>query len=69
MYHFNTDYVKALHSELTDQGSPLGGLFKELLAEELVDRAREMKRDGMTRFCMEQKELFTHTGLTKIYLN
>lgn len=69
MYHVNTEYVKALHSELMDQGSPLGGLFKELLAEELVDRAREMKRDGMTRFCMEQKELFTHAGLTKIYLN
>jgi hypothetical protein len=69
IYHVNTEYVKTLHRELMDQGIPLGGLFKELLAEELVERSREMRRDGLTRFCIEQKELFTRAGLTKIYVN
>ena len=43
--------------------------FVGLLNDELLERAREMKRDGQGRFCANQRDLFRRSGLGRIYPN
>jgi hypothetical protein len=68
-YHVNTPYVKGLHSQLMNDGSRLGKQFKDFLSEALIQRSSELQRDGLERFCEEQRKRFINAGLTRIYLD
>jgi hypothetical protein len=68
-YHVNTQYVKDLHSQLMNDGSRLGKQFKDFLSEALIQRSSELRRDGLERFCEEQRKRFINAGLTRIYLD
>jgi hypothetical protein len=68
-YYVNTPYVKDLHSQLMKDGSGLGKEFVDFLNDALIQRSSEIQRDGLERFCEEQKKRFIQGGLAHIYLN
>ena len=69
LYQVNTQYVKDLHSQLMNDGSRLGKQFKDFLSEALIQRSSELRRDGLERFCEEQRKRFINAGLMRIYLD
>jgi hypothetical protein len=69
VFRVNDQEIKTLHSQLMEQGKPFGDRFFAILSDELEERVREIRRDGLERVCSAQRERFLKAGIKNLYLN
>jgi hypothetical protein len=69
VFRVNDQEIQTLHSQLMEQGKPFGDRFAAILGDELEERVRELRRDGLERTCSAQREKFLKAGIKNLYLN
>jgi hypothetical protein len=69
VFSVNDQEIKTLHSQLMEQGKPFGERFGTILGDELEERVREIRRDGLERVCSALREKFLKAGIKNLYLN
>jgi hypothetical protein len=61
--------IRSLHKEMMREGEKIGAEFESALSSELTDRRAVLRRDGIQRYCDDQRERFKAAGIKGIFID
>jgi hypothetical protein len=68
-FHIDEVKIRAIYKQFMDEGTKLGDGFASALSNELTNRATELRRDGLQRYCETQRQMFEDAGISGIFLD